>query len=128
MRSLSAFVLALSFTLVGGAAWRPVQSALADAPDLDGTWKLLVVPYRDDEFLIFDIKSTDGKLAGTVTSAQSILGSIKTAEGTVEGDRVTITFPAQGDPMVFRGVVGKDGKALGSFRFRSTNYPARLEK
>jgi hypothetical protein len=40
---------------------------------------------------------------------------------------VEISFPAQGGPVSFRGVLGKD-KALGTVRFRGTNYPARIEK
>jgi hypothetical protein len=128
MRSLAAFVLTLAFALVGGPAVRPLLSASADAPDLAGTWKLVVLSFGDDEFLILDLKMTDGKLAGTVPSAQPLLGPVKHAEGTAEGDRVTITFPAQSDPLVFRGVIGKDGKVLGTVRFRGTTYPARLEK
>ena len=44
-------------TLVGDLATPPVLSAPADTPAIDGTWKLLVLPYRDDEFLIFEIKA-----------------------------------------------------------------------
>jgi hypothetical protein len=128
MRTRAAFVLTLAFTLVGGPAVRPLRSVAADAPDLTGTWKLVVLPSGDDEFLILDLKRTDGKLAGTVPSAQTLLGPVKQAEGTAEGDQVLLTFPATGDPLVFRGVAGKDGKALGTVRFRGTTYPARLEK
>ena len=71
MRGVAAFVLSLSFTLVGGLALSPALSATADAPDLSGDWKLIALPYGDDEFLIFDVKAADGKLSGTVTSAQA---------------------------------------------------------
>ena len=128
MRGLAASVLVLALTLVGGPAGHSLLSATADAPDLAGIWKLLILSSGDDEVLILDLKMTDGKLAGTVPSAQAFLGPLTTAEGTAEGNRVTITFPAQGNPLVFRGVVGKDGKALGTVRFRDTTYPARLEK
>ncbi len=128
MRGVAAFVLSLSFTLVGGLALGPALSAAADAPDLDGRWKLIALPYGDDEFLIFDVKATDGKLAGTVTSAQPILGSPKSAEVTVEGDRVELTFPMPGEPLRFRGTLSRDGKALGMVRFRGANHPARIEK
>jgi hypothetical protein len=57
-----------------------------------------------------------------------MLGPIKTVEGTAEGDRVLLKFPGQGDPLAFNGALGNDGKALGNVRFRSTSYPARIEK
>ncbi len=128
MRGVAAFVLSLSLTLVGQPALRPAVSATADAPELAGNWRLLALPYGDDEFLIFEIKATDGNLGGTVTSSQDFVGSPETVEGTVKGDRVEISFPVPGEPLRFRGVLGRDGKALGTLQFRGTNFPARIEK
>jgi hypothetical protein len=128
MRRLAALALTLSFALVGGPALRPGVSAPADAPDLAGTWKLVVLPQGDDEFAILDVKTDDGKLAGTVPSAQPFLGTLKKAEVTAEGGRVAVRFAGEGDPLTFRGTMGKDGKARGVVLLRGTTYPARLEK
>jgi hypothetical protein len=128
MRRHAALILAGSFFWLGGPSSRPTLAAPAGASDLEGTWKLVVLPYGDDEFLVFDIKANDGKLEGAVVSTQAMLGSIKAAEGTVEGDRVTVRFPGQGDTMEFRGTVDQDKKAKGTVRYRGTSYPARIEK
>ena len=121
MRKLAATVLALALAPVGGTTTR------ADAPELDGRWKLSALPFGNDEFLILDVKTNDGKAAGTVRSAQPFLGPLKAAEVAVKGDDVTVTFPSQGEPMVFRGAL-KGGKALGTVKFRGMPFPARLEK
>lgn len=125
MRKHAAVVLALlALTLpsLGGSIAR------ADAPALDGKWKLVVLPFGEDEFLILDVKTTDGKPAAKVVNAQPFLGEVKSAEVAAKGDDVTITVPmAQGDPIEFSGTF-KDARALGAIRFRSTPYPARLEK
>jgi hypothetical protein len=121
-------MLTVTITLAGGAGLRPARSAPPDAPDFAGSWKLLAVSFGNDEFAIFDITTSDGKVAGTVTSAQPMLGALKTAEGTVEGRAITIRFPGQGEPLVFRGVMREGGKALGTVRLSGRTYPARIEK
>ncbi len=128
MRRLAALLLTLSFTLIGGPSVRPILSAPADAPDLAGTWKLTIQAFGNDEFLIVDLTTSDGKLTGTVSSAQPLLGPLKTAEGTAEGGAITIRFPGRGEPLVFQGIVGKDGKARGNVRFSGRNYPGELVK
>ncbi len=128
MRGLAAYVLVLGLTLVGGPAVQPLLSATADAPNLAGNWKLVVLARGDDEFVIVDFKMTDGKLAGTVPSASRFSGRSKRPTRPPRATGSRSQCPAQGDPLVFRGVVGKDGKALGTLRFHGTNYPARLEK
>src|SRR4051794_37488327 len=62
MRRLAALILVGSFLVLGGPNSRPMLAAPAGASDLDGTWKLVVLPYGDDEFLVFEIKADDGKL------------------------------------------------------------------
>lgn len=131
MRPISAGVLtlALSFTLIGGLRARPCLAAFDDAPAVAGAWKLVVMPFGDDEFVIFDVKSTDGKLEGSVTSAQTMLGDTKAVEGTIQGEKVTIRFPGPGTPLAFEGTLDKEGKkALGSFEFRGRSYPSRIER
>src|SRR5262249_2282254 len=82
------------------------------------------------EFAIFEVKVVDGKLAGTVTSAnEQVFGKTKESEGTLEGDRIEIRFPAPGSPISFKGVLDKDGKkARGMVKFRGTTYPGRIER
>jgi hypothetical protein len=121
-------MLALMITLAGSACLRPARSAAPDAPDFAGSWKLVAVPFGNDEFVIFDVTPSDGKVAGTVTNAQKMLGALKTVEGTVEGREISIRFPGQGEPLVFRGVLREGGNALGVIRFGGRSYPARIEK
>jgi hypothetical protein len=99
----------------------------AAPPDLAGKWKLVVLPFGHDEFLIVDLKTTDGALSGNALSTQNMLGERK-AEGKISGDAVTLDFPGKGMALSFRGKVGPDGKALGLINYGTTKYPARLEK
>jgi hypothetical protein len=113
--------------------WRLATAVLALAvtgaapPDLAGKWKLVVLPFANDEFLIVDLKASNGPLAGNVLSAQPMLGERK-AEGKIEGDAVTLDFPGKGIAISFRGKVGPDGKAFGLLNYGPAKYPARLEK
>ena len=130
MRRSSVFLLALSFSLIGLMPARPISASPADAPDIAGSWKLVIIPGSEIEFAIFDIKAVDGKIAATITDVRQVyLGPIKTAEGTVEGDRIAIRFPSAGDPTTFQGVLDKDGrKALGSIKFHGASYPGQIER
>jgi hypothetical protein len=114
--------------------WRLATAVLALAltgaapPDLTGKWKLVVLPYGNDEFLIVDLKkASDGALSGNALSTQAMLGE-RTAKGKNEGDAVTLDFPGKGVALSFRGKVGPDGKALGTLNYATAKYPARLEK
>jgi hypothetical protein len=131
MRRHAALALALSSALVGGptpAAPPDAPAAVAaTAPDLAGRWKLTVLVQGDDEFLLADLKSADGKVTGTVANAQPFLGPLETVEVGAEGERLSLRFTGGGD-MVFRGVPARDGTILGAVRLRGTTYPARLEK
>ncbi len=122
MRKLATGLLVLTLLALGGSTVR------ADAPALDGKWKLVVLPYGEDEFLILDIKTTDGKPVAKVVSAQPFLGEMKSAEVATKGDEVTVNaVTAQGAPIEFRGTV-KGDKALGAVQFNRMPYPGRLEK
>ena len=113
--------------------WRFATAVLAlvltgaAPPDISGKWKLVVLPFGHDEFLIVDLKTADGALSGKAVSTQPMLGERK-AEGKMDGDAVTVTFPGKGAALSFRGKVGSDGKALGIATYGGTKYPARLEK
>src|SRR4051812_45328387 len=92
MRKLTATFLTLALALAasGTATWAD------DPPSLDGNWRLSVLPYGNDEFLILDVKTTDGKAVGKVSSAQELLGPIKGAEIAAKGDDLTVTISGQG--------------------------------
>jgi hypothetical protein len=129
MRRISAFVLTLSLASVGLMPSKPIQASPADSPDINGSWKLVIIPQSDIEFAIFDVKVADGKINGKVAAAYPALGQVKAVEGTVAGDKVTIELLAQGDPTSFRGILDKEGKtAKGSIRFRGGIYQGRIER
>lgn len=129
MQRFLGVVIVFSYAMIGELGSQPSLAALADAPVIAGAWKLVLMPFGEDEFAIFDVKTTDGKIEGKVPSAQAMLGELKSAEGTITDHQVTIRFPGPGDPLVFRGVLDKEGKkAMGSFQFRGRSYPSRIEK
>ncbi|MFO0953751.1 MAG: hypothetical protein U0835_21865 [Isosphaeraceae bacterium] len=114
-------------TLALALALSAAQAAAAPA-DYAGRWKLVVLPFGTDEFVVAELKPADGKVGGSVLSAMQMLGARKTVEGKVDGDAVSLNFPGQGVPLSFNGVMGKDGKAYGTIKYSSATYPARLEK
>jgi hypothetical protein len=131
MRRIAAFVLALSIGSTGLLAPRPSPASPADSPDLNGAWKLVIIPAQqgDIEFAILDVKATNGKIAANVTAAFQALGAIESADGTVEGDKITILLPTAGESTSFRGVLDKDGKkAKGAIKFRGGVFPGRFER
>jgi hypothetical protein len=126
MRRISAFVLTVSLGLMPSS---PAQASPADSPDINGSWKLVIIPGADIDFGIFDVKATDGKIAARVTAAHQALQPINSAEGTIAGKQVTIQLPTPGEPTTFRGVLDEDGKkAKGTMRFRGNIYPSRFER
>jgi hypothetical protein len=131
MRRIAAFVLALSISSAGLMAPRPSLASPADSPDINGSWRLVIIPTQPGEvdFAILDVKATNGKIAANVTAAMQALGAIESADGTVAGDKITIQLPTQGEPTSFRGVLDKDGKkAKGTFKFRGGVFPGRMER
>lgn len=110
--------------LLAGAYLAPAGAA---PPDLAGKWKLVVLPFGTDEFLIVDLKPEGGVLGGEVVSTQTMLGDRK-AEGKIEGDSISLSFSGKGVALAFDGKVGPDGKVIGWVKYSTTTYPARLEK
>ena len=126
MRLAAAFLITLSTLSIGPPATSPCR---ADAPDVAGAWKLVLMQFGEDDFLIFEARPADGKLTGQVVNANAMLGPIKTVDGTIRGDQIAVVFPGQGDPLSFKGTLGPDGKtAKGSVKFRGTTYPGRIER
>jgi hypothetical protein len=128
MRRFAALLLALP--LAGLIAATPAPAATADVESLAGPWKLVLMPSGEVDFAIFDLKAADGKLTAEVTNAsQMYLGAVKTAEGTIAGDRLNLTFANTGPPVTFKGTLDKSGKlARGAVNFRGSTYPGKIER
>ena len=60
MRIKNAPALALALMLIGTSA-SIARPAVADDAPLSGNWKLVVLPYGEDEFAIFKLIEKDGK-------------------------------------------------------------------
>lgn len=61
-------------------------AATADALDVAGPWKLVLMTSGEVEFAIFDLKVADGKLAAEVTNASRMdLDMVKPVEGVIQG-------------------------------------------
>ena len=86
----SALTMALLVLGMGACALRPAR---ADDAKLDGTWKLVVLAFGDDEFAIVKLSSADGKTAATVVDAQQmLLGRPTVKQVDQKGDVLKITL------------------------------------
>ena len=130
MRPIAAFLLTVSLASAGLLPSKLAQAAAVDPSSVAGSWKLVLMPFGEDEFAIFDVKPADGKLAATVVSANDkVFGPIKSAEATLDGDKMAIVLAGTGVPTSFRGVLEPDGKkAKGLVKFQGTTYPGRIER
>ncbi len=118
--------------LVAGATAGTARTLRADDAKLDGTWKLVVLAFGDDDFAIVKLSERDAKLTGTVVDAQQMLlgkPDVKVAER--KGDDVTVGLGSPTGQTVFKGKMAKDGanagKILGIIQFQGRVFPARLE-
>ena len=130
MRIRNASALALALMLVGTCA-SIVRPARADDVPLRGNWKLVVLPYRDDEFAIFELIDKEGKTTASVADAQQMLRQPQVKSVERKDGLLTITLGGAGGSAEFKGTFVKDGpsagKFLGTFNFQGGTYPARLE-
>lgn len=129
MRTRTTAWLALVVAAAGFV--RLAGGSVADDVKLEGTWKMVILAFGEDDFVIFNAKADGRTLTGEVTSAQPFLGDAKIEKIEAKGDAVTINFRHGEDTNIFRGKLAKDGddacRVLGTFRFREQFYPARLE-
>jgi hypothetical protein len=130
MRLKIARAIALAMMIVGanmGVAW----TAQPDNAPLAGDWKLVLVPYGEDEFAVIKLTESEGKISGSVADAQQMMGK-PTVKGVERKEgALIITLTGANGPTVFKGKLAKDGiragKYLGTAVFRGGTYPARLE-
>ena len=139
MRLITAALLALVILFSAAAmlvAWKGGVVADETSADFNGTWKLVVLAFGEDEFAILDVIQNRGKPRAFVTSTRvRFLGQSEnvTVEPLVIRDD-TISFELKGPGGVnrFEGKLARDegnaGKVLGSFTFQGEVHPARLEK
>src|SRR5260370_31411254 len=89
--SLPAFVLALLVTgLYAGGA----DPFLADDSDWNGTWKLVVLAFGEDEFATVKLNREGGKSIASVADAQPFLGRPRVKHTEQQGDKLTINLHA----------------------------------
>lgn len=123
----AACCMALALMTFGGRA------LAADAAKLDGKWKLVLLPFGEDEFAVVSIETKDGKLAAEVVDAQvQVLGKVTIKSIERAGDTVTLVISGQVGIDTFKGTLAAEGKEkgrlLGTHTFRGQTFPARLEK
>jgi hypothetical protein len=120
-----------SALLIIGTSVSIVRPALADDAPLSGNWKLVVLPYGEDEFAIITLTEKEGKTTGSVADAQQMMGQPTVAAVERKDSKLTITMNGTGVNTSFKGTPVKDGsgagKFLGTVNFRGSTYPARLE-
>jgi hypothetical protein len=130
--ALAAFVLALAAGTADAATPQPLAPA-ADAPDLKGNWKLVVLAFGDDEFAIIGIDTKNGEPTAEITNFQRlVMPGAKVDRVEQKGDKLTIDFRMPDGVHTFAGRLVNEGphkgQLLGSMYYRETLYPARMEK
>ena len=133
MRIKNSPLLATALMMVGATRERRLAGQSRQRAPLNGNWKLVVLPFGEDEFAIVKLGEKDGKTTATMADAQRMLGlnSVKAARAKrrrahADADRVWRRYDVQGNT--------RQGRPLtqASSWERSTSgarpYPARLEE
>ncbi len=130
MRRAATWLVALA--LATAALERTGGTVAADEGKLEGQWKLVVLAFGDDDFLVFKAKQEGGEWTGEMGSAQRFLGDTSVAKIEVKGTAVDVMFSIGGEEDAFRGTLitqgDEAGRVLGTLRFRESVFPARLER
>jgi hypothetical protein len=135
LRPFQALLVILAVTAAPRAGWaapRPDEPAAG----FEGTWKLVVLAFGQDEFVIIKVNRREGGTSATVVAAQRMVvgnaSDLKIDPITIDGDAIRFTLRTQAGPFQFLGSMastGPDaGRILGTFTFRGDVYPARLER
>ena len=131
MRTKNALALASALFIIG-TSMSIARPGRADDTPLTGDWKLVGLPFGNDDFAIFKLSPKDGKTTATVVDAQQMLR--KPRVGAVEQKNESFTISLNGTGLVtsFKGRLAKDGpdagKFLGTVNFGGSTYPARVER
>jgi hypothetical protein len=135
LRSFQALLMVLAVTAAPRAGWaapRPDEPAAG----FEGTWKLVVLAFGEDEFAILKVNRREGGTSATVVATQRMVvgnaSDLKIDPITIDGDAITFALKTQAGSFQFLGrmaTTGPDaGRILGTFTFRGEVYPARLER
>jgi hypothetical protein len=123
--SLSLFAVVLFLGEAPGAR----AAAPADGPDVNGSWKVVILPpFQEVEFMIVKLDSKAGKFAGTVTTGpQGMPQKPAVIKAQQDAERVVVVFDLAGES-TFDGSMADDGVVRGTFTIQDNAFPARLEK
>ncbi len=122
---MSSFVVVaiVNLLLLGQAASQAPQTA-----ELTGKWRLVVLYFAEDPFVIFEFSQTDGQLEATSLSAQRFLGNVSVRDISAAAGRLRVEINTLSGPSTFQGKWDAEEKVFkGTFRYRGTVYPAVLE-
>ncbi len=121
--------LAMGLLLLSAVAGAGTASA---ADKLTGKWKLVVLAFAEDEFVVLKVEPKDGQLAAEVVDSQAFLRQPSIKKTEQQGDAVTLVLDAAGSENTFSGrratEGAESGRFLGTLAFRGSTFPARLEK
>lgn len=128
MRTLALYKLAL-LALVSLLPLSPSQ-AVADDAALKGKWKLVVLPFGEDEFAMFTLDVKDNKLAGELVEGAQQLGPATFKSVELKDDALSVVISTGGVDNAFTAKLPKEAadSVRGMYAFRGTPYPARIEK
>lgn len=107
---------------------RPATAA--DAPDLTGKWKLVLLSFNEFPYGIVSVSGSPEELTGEVTSVQPQFGQPKVTELKLDGDKVRLELQTGVRKDTFTGAAPKeaDKPIFGVLRLQGQLHPARLER
>ncbi|MGC8644207.1 MAG: hypothetical protein ACP5XB_30475 [Isosphaeraceae bacterium] len=135
MRSFQALTMALAVMAAPSGGGMTARAA-EPAASLEGTWKLVVLAFGEDEFAIIKVEQRDGKSAASVVSAQNMVvgkaDDLKIDPIAIDGNSLWFDLKTPDSSHRFQGNPAESGPAtgqiLGAFNFRGDNHPARLQR
>jgi hypothetical protein len=120
------FAIATALAVLGGGR---LHAAPKDGPDLNGSWKLVLLQLNPAPLFLVGVKEADGKLAAEVKDAGRLGAQLKLGKVERRGDKVAVSFDLGPNTFTFRGTPSKDGgKITGALSDRGRVIPARLER
>jgi hypothetical protein len=103
----------------------------ADEPKLAGNWKMVLLPFGEDDFYIISVKGKAPDYTVSLVDSQERLGPIEPTSFSAEGSKVQLLLDAGEQKVEFNGALATEGdnkgRILGIVIFRGSPYPARLE-
>ena len=108
-----------------------VHASRAHAAELDGRYRLVVLAFGEDDFLLLKASGGGDVALEVVDTQDRILPGAKIADVGWQDGRLTFTIESAAGETPFVGRLAADGDeagmVLGTVTFRDSVYPARLE-